>query len=108
MSCKTCQLMIWPVFQIPALLSFDSCVYAMFIPPWIFTLRTGMRIPIISMAGACHCYHKVHLKCWRVPLQAGDVGLGHSYGVVFSPVGREGQVPSSPAILDQTSKDSPV
>lgn len=50
----------------PSLLSFNSCVYAMLIPQWIFILMAAMRIPRISMAGTCH---KVHPKCWRVPLQ---------------------------------------
>lgn len=37
-----------------------------------------MRILRISIAGVCHCYHKLHGKSCRAPLQGGVTGLAHS------------------------------
>lgn len=98
LSCKTSQL-ISPVFPIPSLLSFDSCVCAMFIHLWIFILRDGMRILRISMTGTHYCCRKVCLKCWRVAFRLGTLAWGTPVGFFSAQLAGKAKLPPAPQSL---------
>ena len=53
------------------------------------SLSAGMRGPRISGADTRQRRQKTQLKCWRQPVQAGGVHLGHSCGLVCGKVVRK-------------------